>query len=288
MANDIMWATSMATQKDNLSSNLMESIAFNLRISMEANTLGMETGRGGRGEVRRIHVVYFLCRNGKAEHPHLIRVHHLHRRGVRLRDVKRWLSELRGQDMADSFAWSYKRRYRAGYVWQDLTDDDLITPISDNEYVLKGSLLPPLCTAVEQDKDMVAAEVKVPLEAEQREDERSDTEEKSRARGEEKMPIEEVLKRVSDELVRIHSGHETIESATQRPPATVIRNLIGCMAVETMASFRRSSCKKESGQPKPGKQNSPWNSLRSSLKPRKETRRGSNLGQADNSEPTCV
>lgn len=41
--------------------------------------------------------------------------------------------------MADSFSWSYKRRYKTGYVWQDLLDDDLITPISDNEFVLKGS-----------------------------------------------------------------------------------------------------------------------------------------------------
>lgn len=31
------------------------------------------------------------------------------------------------------------RKYKAGYIWQDLMmDDDLITPISDNEYVLKG------------------------------------------------------------------------------------------------------------------------------------------------------
>lgn len=31
------------------------------------------------------------------------------------------------------------RRYKTGYVWQDSLDDDLITPISDNEYVIKGS-----------------------------------------------------------------------------------------------------------------------------------------------------
>lgn len=31
------------------------------------------------------------------------------------------------------------RRYKTGFVWQDLRDDDLITPITDNEYVLKGS-----------------------------------------------------------------------------------------------------------------------------------------------------
>ncbi|OUZ99540.1 Protein of unknown function DUF966 [Macleaya cordata] len=93
----------------------------------------------GGGEVRRVHIIYFLSRMGRIEHPHLIRVHHLSRNGVHLRDVKRWLSELRGKDMPDSFSWSYKRRYKTGYVWQDLLDDDLITPISDNEYVLKGS-----------------------------------------------------------------------------------------------------------------------------------------------------
>ncbi|KAL0425529.1 UNVERIFIED_CONTAM: hypothetical protein Sradi_1087700 [Sesamum radiatum] len=93
----------------------------------------------GGAEVRRLHIVYFLSRKGRIEHPHLVRVHHLSRNGVRLRDVKRWLGELRGKDMPESFSWSYKRRYKTGYVWQDLLDDDLITPISDNEYVLKGS-----------------------------------------------------------------------------------------------------------------------------------------------------
>ncbi|XP_018829724.1 protein UPSTREAM OF FLC-like isoform X1 [Juglans regia] len=92
------------------------------------------------GEVRRIHIVYFLSHMGHVEHPHLIRVQHFNRNnGVYLRDVKRWLADLRGKDMPEAFAWSYKRRYKTGYVWQDLLDDDLITPISDIEYVLKGS-----------------------------------------------------------------------------------------------------------------------------------------------------
>ncbi|XP_059434297.1 protein SOSEKI 1 isoform X2 [Corylus avellana] len=91
------------------------------------------------GEVRRIHIIYFLSHMGRVEHPHLIRVHHFNRNGVYLRDVKRWLADLRGKDMAEAFAWSYKRRYKTGYVWQDLLDDDLITPLSDNEYVIKGS-----------------------------------------------------------------------------------------------------------------------------------------------------
>ncbi|KDP20371.1 hypothetical protein JCGZ_05254 [Jatropha curcas] len=91
------------------------------------------------GEVRRLHIIYFLSRLGRIEQPHLIRVHHLYRNGVYLRDVKRWMADLRGKDMPESFSWSYKRKYKNGYVWQDLLDDDLITPISDNEYVLKGS-----------------------------------------------------------------------------------------------------------------------------------------------------
>ncbi|PKU79240.1 uncharacterized protein LOC110105435 [Dendrobium catenatum] len=97
-------------------------------------------------EARRANVIYFLNRNGHIEHPHLIRIHHFCHSGVHLRefdrhaDVKRWLSELRGKEMPDSFTWSYQRRYKEGFVWQDLVDDDLITPISNYEYVLLGSL----------------------------------------------------------------------------------------------------------------------------------------------------
>ncbi|KAM0944009.1 putative transcription factor C2H2 family [Dioscorea sansibarensis] len=101
----------------------------------------MEAMKGRGREVRKVNVVYFISREGKVEHPHLIRVHQFHGHGVHLHDVKRWLSALRGDGMPDSFSWSYKRRYKNGYVWQDLTDDDLITPISDNEYILKGSEL---------------------------------------------------------------------------------------------------------------------------------------------------
>ncbi|CAN0877815.1 Protein SOSEKI 1 [Linum grandiflorum] len=101
---------------------------------------GVVGSNGGGGEFRRLHIVYFLTRMGRIEHPHLIRVRHLNRNGgVFLRDVKRWMGELRGKDLPDSFSWSYKRKYKTGYIWQDLIDDDLITPISDNEYVLKGS-----------------------------------------------------------------------------------------------------------------------------------------------------
>ncbi|KAL8542437.1 hypothetical protein ACS0TY_003340 [Phlomoides rotata] len=114
----------------------MEDSAFeNQRIVKRRLLMEVEGG----AEVRRLHIVYFLSRKGCDEHPHLIRIHHFSRNGVRLKDVKRWLGELRGKDMPDSFAWSYKRRYKTGFVWQDLLDDHLVIPISDNEYVLKGS-----------------------------------------------------------------------------------------------------------------------------------------------------
>ncbi|KAJ4895323.1 hypothetical protein Rs2_22117 [Raphanus sativus] len=94
---------------------------------------------GGAGEVRRVRLVYFLSRAGHVDQPHLFSVQHISRNGVFLRDVKRWLAGVRGDAMPDAYSWSCKRRYKNGYVWQDLLDDDLITPISDNEYVLKGS-----------------------------------------------------------------------------------------------------------------------------------------------------
>ncbi|CAA0842506.1 Domain of unknown function (DUF966 [Striga hermonthica] len=103
----------------------------------------MEAQNGAEAS-RVLHIVYFLSRKGYEEHPHLIQVEHHSKNGVQLQDIKRWLGELRGKDMPKSFAWSYKRRYKTGYVWQDLLDDDLITPISDNEYVLQGSEIP--CT----------------------------------------------------------------------------------------------------------------------------------------------
>ncbi|KAL0925904.1 hypothetical protein M5K25_004279 [Dendrobium thyrsiflorum] len=112
-----------------------------VKIEMEESR---ERKEGDEVLMRRLHIVYFLSRKGKIEQPHLITVHHLNNNGVHLRDFKRWLSELRGKEMAESFTWSYKRKYKNGYIWQDLTDGDLIIPTSYCEYVLKGSLLSPI------------------------------------------------------------------------------------------------------------------------------------------------
>lgn len=36
---------------------------------------------------------------------------------------------------------SFSRSYKNGFVWHDLSDDDLVLPAQGNEYVLKGSEL---------------------------------------------------------------------------------------------------------------------------------------------------
>jgi len=50
---------------------------------MDAHKAGED--KGAAGEVRRINVVYFLSRGGRTDHPHLFRVNHRSRAGVRLR-----------------------------------------------------------------------------------------------------------------------------------------------------------------------------------------------------------
>ncbi|XP_006646745.2 protein SOSEKI 2-like, partial [Oryza brachyantha] len=96
-------------------------------------------------KVASVAVVYYLCRqDGQLEHPHFVHVPCLSDPPrLYLRDVLARLSDLRGAAMPASYSWSAKTTYRnAGYVWHDLTADDLILPAQGNhEYVLKGSPL---------------------------------------------------------------------------------------------------------------------------------------------------
>lgn len=52
---------------------------------MEMKVVG---GGGGEGEVRRIHIIYFLSRMGRVEQPHLIRIQHIAPNGVYLRGAQ--------------------------------------------------------------------------------------------------------------------------------------------------------------------------------------------------------
>ena len=50
--------------------------------------------KGHGGEIRKLHVIYFLSLlGGRIEHPHLIRVHHLARNGVYLRGTSFYFSQ---------------------------------------------------------------------------------------------------------------------------------------------------------------------------------------------------
>ncbi|CAK9323747.1 unnamed protein product [Citrullus colocynthis] len=86
-----------------------------------------------------IPVIYYLTRHGQLQHPHLLEVPLSSSHGLFLRDVIKRLDILRGEGLSRLYSWSSKRRYRNGYVWQDLSDDDLIHPSQGQEYILKGS-----------------------------------------------------------------------------------------------------------------------------------------------------
>ncbi|KAG0586713.1 hypothetical protein KC19_2G111400 [Ceratodon purpureus] len=91
-----------------------------------------------------VQVLYQLSwDHGKLEHPHMIEVQYpSNQGGLRLKDVKKRLTTLRGHGIGQSFSWSYKRNYRNTFIWNDLCDDDVIHPLrGSGEYLLKASEL---------------------------------------------------------------------------------------------------------------------------------------------------
>ncbi|KAL0913581.1 hypothetical protein M5K25_017052 [Dendrobium thyrsiflorum] len=94
-----------------------------------------------RQQGMKVPVVYYLCKNSLLEHPHFIEVPFSSPEGLFLKDVINRLVVLRGNHMPAMYSWSCKRSYRNGFVWQDLSEDDLIIPAQGKDYILKGSLL---------------------------------------------------------------------------------------------------------------------------------------------------
>ncbi|KAL2508466.1 hypothetical protein Fot_32113 [Forsythia ovata] len=90
---------------------------------------------------RKVPVLYYLSKNGQLQHPHFMEVPLSSNHGLYLRDVIDRLNFLRGIGMAFMYSWSCKRRYKNGFVWHDLSENDLIYPAHGQEYVLKGSEL---------------------------------------------------------------------------------------------------------------------------------------------------
>ncbi|KAG0449702.1 hypothetical protein HPP92_027134 [Vanilla planifolia] len=100
----------------------------------------MKDGRRNAVAARkRLQIVYYLCRNGHLEHPHFMEISHLRNQHPRLKDVLDRLTILRGRGMPSLFSWSCKRSYKNGYVWNDLSENDVIYPAEGAEYILKGS-----------------------------------------------------------------------------------------------------------------------------------------------------
>ncbi|KAL1336662.1 hypothetical protein HN51_031037 [Arachis hypogaea] len=90
---------------------------------------------------KRVHVVYYLSRNGLLEHPHYVEITLFPNDPLRLKDVFERLIALRGSGMPLQYSWSCKRNYKSGYVWCDLALNDIIHPAEGAEYILKGSEL---------------------------------------------------------------------------------------------------------------------------------------------------
>ncbi|KAG2723682.1 hypothetical protein I3760_02G180800 [Carya illinoinensis] len=92
-----------------------------------------------KNTVQKVPVIYYLSRNGQLEHPHFMEVPLISSpKGLYLQDVMNRLNFLRGQDMAKLYSWSSKRN---GFVWQDLSKNEVIYPCHGHEYILKGSQL---------------------------------------------------------------------------------------------------------------------------------------------------
>ncbi|TMW82012.1 hypothetical protein EJD97_007065 [Solanum chilense] len=107
--------------------------------SPERNMIWIEPKPNNKA-LKSVPVIYYISRNGQLEHPHFIEVPlSFSDEGLYLRDVINRLNFLRGKGMGYLFSWSCKRSYKNGYVWHDLSENDLIHPTNGQDYVLKGS-----------------------------------------------------------------------------------------------------------------------------------------------------
>lgn len=117
---------------------------YGAQVSPERSKVWMEPSpkhQIQRQQGGKVPVVYYLCKNRHLEHPHFIEVSVSSPGGLYLKDVINRLVVLRGKRMPKMYSWSCKRSYKNGFVWQDLSEDDLILPAHGNEYILKGSEL---------------------------------------------------------------------------------------------------------------------------------------------------
>ncbi|KAG2328002.1 hypothetical protein Bca52824_010730 [Brassica carinata] len=84
---------------------------------------------------QKVHVVYYLCRSGQLDHPHFIEVPLSSHHGLYLRALLHRLLCTSCVALSSSCF----RIYKNGFVWHDVSKDDVIFPIHGQEYILKGS-----------------------------------------------------------------------------------------------------------------------------------------------------
>ncbi|KAH7839994.1 hypothetical protein Vadar_011110 [Vaccinium darrowii] len=112
-----------------------------MEISPEKPKIPTENNFRSNNKLKSVSVLYYISRNGHLDHPHFMEVPLSSSHGLYLRDVINRLDFLRGKGMANMYSWSSKRSYRNGFVWHDLSENDLIPPTQGTEYILKGSEL---------------------------------------------------------------------------------------------------------------------------------------------------
>ncbi|XP_038907002.1 protein UPSTREAM OF FLC [Benincasa hispida] len=97
--------------------------------------------RDSPAPMNKVQVFYYISRNGRLEQPHFLEIPLFPSHPLRLKDVLDRLAVLRGNAMPFLYSWSCKRNYKSGYVWNDLSENDVVYPAEGSEYVLKASQL---------------------------------------------------------------------------------------------------------------------------------------------------
>ncbi|XP_031745651.1 protein UPSTREAM OF FLC-like isoform X2 [Cucumis sativus] len=100
--------------------------------------------------MKKAQVFYYISRNGRLEQPHFLEIPLFPNHPLRLKDVLDRLAVLRGNAMPFLYSWSCKRNYKSGYVWNDLSENDVVYPAEGYEYVLKASQLVDLHASCEK------------------------------------------------------------------------------------------------------------------------------------------
>ncbi|KAL8103042.1 protein SOSEKI 5-like [Apium graveolens] len=130
------------TNNSTRTSSVDQESSKNIWVKAEQVNKSQRISTSGGSKLAEV-IYYISSPNGSLQHPHFMEVtlpHSSHE--LYFKDVLNRLNELRGEGMASMYSWSSKRSYKNGYVWQDLSENDIINPTNGkDEYIIKGSEL---------------------------------------------------------------------------------------------------------------------------------------------------